>query len=42
MGRTRIRSTTQTGKPQGVQQLGPQGWAQVVKAIRELTLPKPA
>lgn len=41
MGRTKIRTPTQTGRPQGVQQLGPEGWAQVVKAIRELTPPKP-
>lgn len=42
MGRTKIRTTTQTGKPQGVQQLGPRGWAEIVKAIRELPTPRPA
>lgn len=38
MSRTKPRPT----KPQGAQQLGAQGWAQIVKAIRDLTSPRPA
>jgi hypothetical protein len=32
---------TRPTKPQGVQQLTAAGWAQIVKAIRDLTSPRP-
>jgi hypothetical protein len=39
MGRT---IKTRPTRPQGVQQLTADGWAQIVKAIRDLTVPRPA
>jgi hypothetical protein len=42
MRRTKIRSSPQSGKPPGLQELDPNGWAQVVRAIRELSGSKAA
>lgn len=37
MRRTKIRTSPQNGRPQGLQQLDPKGWKQIVRAIRELS-----
>jgi len=38
MGRHKPRPRPQSGKPQGEQQLGDSAWAEIVKAIRALTV----
>ena len=38
MGRQKPRPRPQPGKPQGEQQLSDSAWAEIVKAIRELTV----